>query len=118
MWQAIVDFNDKYFPDWRDRELLLYSNALAGEAGELCNVVTKMFGGGTNVERQWAKGKLTYNARIEVVDVFIQLVLFLASQGLDADHFETYFNIKMSILEDRMEAETTLKEKRESLASQ
>jgi len=101
MWQQIVKFNDKYFPDWRERELILYSNALAGEVGELCNNVTKMYGGGT---KKLSNELLTFNSRIEAVDVFIQLVLFLGAQGLDWEHFESYFDMKMAKLRERMES--------------
>lgn len=101
MWQAIIKFNDVYFPNWRARELILYSNALAGETGELCNAVTKLYGGGT---KPLPKGVALINSRIEAVDVFIQLVLFLEAQGLDSEMFEYYFNLKFAKIKERMES--------------
>jgi len=102
MWRAIEQFNDKYFPNWRNRDLVFYSNALAGEVGELCNEVNHLYGGGT--KKHIDKDINTFKARIESVDVFIQLVLFLGAQGLDASDFECYFNMKMSKIEERMQA--------------
>jgi len=34
-WKRIIEFNDKYFPGWRkNKELIFFSNAIAGEVGD------------------------------------------------------------------------------------
>ena len=48
IWYQILAFNDKYFPKWRETDPVYYSNALAGETGEVCNAIKHMIGGGTN----------------------------------------------------------------------
>lgn len=97
-WRRIIEFNDKYFPYWRKTEPIFYTNALAGEVGELCNLVKKLYGGGTN------RRKVTSDDLAEeAVDVLIYLVLFLESIDIHEADFEHYFSSKMQTLVNRME---------------
>lgn len=87
-WQAIADFQQKFYPTWLsdDKPRLLFSNALAGEVGEVCGVVTHLDGGGTNNRK--------YNERMvlhQCADTYIQLVLLLEKSGFTYADFEKEF---------------------------
>jgi len=92
-WKEILKFNDKYFPKWRDTQLIYYSNALAGEVGEICDVVKHLYGGGTH-EQKHSKNELFH----EAIDVFIYLVLLLETAGVNRKKFTDIFNSKMKTL--------------------
>jgi len=99
-WKEIIEFNDKYFPNWREnKELIFFSNALAGEVGEVCGLVKRLYGGGTNKSKpRPSKG----NVAMECVDVFVYMVLLLESLGIDREMFQKYWDIKHDILKRRM----------------
>jgi NTP pyrophosphatase (non-canonical NTP hydrolase) len=82
VWTDIVTFNDEYFPRWRDEELIYWTNALAGEAGELCNDSKHLRGGGTHRVTPTKK-----KMRKEMTDVFIYLVLMAESEGIPLEDF-------------------------------
>lgn len=96
-WKKILEYNDKFFPYWRNSHVIYYSNALAGEVGEICNLVKKRIGGGTNRREVNAEEIAT-----EGVDVFIYLVLLLETLGVSRERFAELFDIKMEILKERM----------------
>jgi len=103
-WDEIIEFNDKYFPQWRThREMIFFSNALAGEVGEICNSVKKLYGGGTN-NNVPSKMQTVY----ECVDVLIYLVLFLEAMGIDEEGFMEFFGDKMKVNRERMERRLSL----------
>lgn len=80
----IRDFNDKYFPDWKETPDIYLSNAIAGETGELCNAVKHYYGGGS-------KGKIIKNKEEifkECADILIYVSLFLMKNGVDNDGFK------------------------------
>ena len=99
-WPMIIDFQDKFYPGWMENlPRLLYSNALAGEVGELCGVITHLDGGGTN------NNKYTdYMILEEAVDTYIQLVLLLARSGFEQIDFEVAYRAKFEKLRDRLES--------------
>jgi len=106
LWDQIIEFNDEYFPGWRDnRELIFFSNALAGETGEICNMVKKLYGGGTNKSTPPIT-KVVF----EAVDVYIYLVLFLEALEVDENIFCSAFAEKMRINRERMIHNSTVKE--------
>jgi len=99
-WDQIIEFNDKYFLGWREsRYLIFFSNALAGEVGEICNLVKKSYQGGTN-----RKNVLLEDLAIEAVDVFIYLVLYCEALGINERAFTHWFEKKMQINKERMES--------------
>jgi len=97
-WKKLLEFNDKYFPKWREVDLIYYSNALAGEVGEICNLVKKSIGGGTN--KRAVDGD---EIALEGVDVFIYLTLLLERLGISRERFKEIFDFKMRINIRRME---------------
>ena len=98
LWDQIIEFNDEFFPGWRDnRELIFFSNALAGEVGEICNKVKKLYGGGTNKNTPSQTDMI-----FEAVDVYIYLVLFLEAFEVDENIFASVFAEKMRINKERM----------------
>lgn len=106
-WDQIIEFNDEYFLGWRDnRDLIFFSNALAGEVGEICNLVKKAYQGGTN-----SKKVLLEDLAIEAIDVFIYLVLYCEAIGVNEQAFSLWFEKKMKINAERMESRrSTVKE--------
>ena len=82
VWREILDFNDKFFPGWREIDPVYYSNALAGEVGEVCGVTKKIAGGGTKQIR-----KSNQDLREECADVFIYLSLLLQSNQIGPEEF-------------------------------
>ena len=97
-WQRLLKFNDKYFPGWRNTELIYYSNAIAGEAGELCNKVKKLYGGGTSGDMPEPEELME-----EIADIFIYLMLISEKLGNDDELFLYKLDDKMDENEARME---------------
>lgn len=102
-WDEIVGFNDAYFGDWRHAPLPFLTNALAGEAGELCNSAKHLIGGGTH---QVAVDQDMLLA--EAADVFVYLALIVewvaGGDGLTANRFAYAIRKKMQVNRERMEA--------------
>lgn len=98
-WDNIIKFNNKYFPDWRSVEEIYYSNAIAGEAGEICNAVKHRCGGGTN-----KKQVSTHELMDEIADTFIYLELLIEKQGLDVTSLAYAINSKVKKNIERMES--------------
>ena len=103
-WDKIIEFNNKYFPGWDEREIIFYSNALAGEVGEICNKVKKLYGGGTHRE-DVTKRDLTE----ECVDVYVYLILLVESLGYGEAGFNNVFDGKLQNLYQRMFANDSLR---------
>ena len=99
-WNEIIEFNDEYFPNWRSRTPIFYTNALAGEVGELCNVTKRLAGGGTHYPELPSKGQTIE----ECVDILIYLTLFLESIMVNEEAFQVWFDSKLDILRQRMES--------------
>ena len=97
-WSRILAFNSQFFPHWRKIPSIYYSNALAGEVGELCNAVKHLAGGGTH----HTKPSLEQLAE-ELADAFIYLVLLAESLAINYDNFEVGFDFKMQKNRERME---------------
>ena len=96
-WKEIIEFQDKFYPDWRKKPRLLFSNALAGECGEVCGVITHLEGGGTNLQEYSNKQVLE-----ECADLYIQLVLLIAMSGFTRGDFENQFWKTMIELNGRL----------------
>ena len=102
-WSEVIKFNDAYFPGWRmNREPIFFSNALAGEVGEVCGLVKKFYGGGTNNPKMPLPSEIVE----EAVDVFIYLVLLSECLEHDELGFDTVFTKKIMKLEKRMQNRT------------
>ena len=97
MWNEVIKFNEKYFEGWRNRHPVFYSNAMAGEVGEICGGIKFVYGGGTH-----HKSVHKNDVGTECVDVFIYMILLMESLGMDFKKFRELFDIKMNVLEGRM----------------
>jgi len=99
-WDEVLQFNDKYFSDWRSRNPLYYSNALLGELGEMANALKHAMGGGTHIltEREDYIG----DVQEELADVYIYLVLMCERMGMDHDMFEAMVKAKIAECGRRM----------------
>lgn len=98
-WRDIIAFDDKRFKGWRDLVEVYWGNALAGEVGELCNLLKKRAHGGT-------KGDAPTKANVveELADVFIYLVLTTERLGIAYPEFRDAVSAKMDRNEERVVA--------------
>ena len=96
-WKRILDFQYDFYPDWQKKPRLLFSTALAGEAGEVCGVVTHLDGGGTN-NKKYTEQMVLH----ECVDTYIQLVLLIARSGFSWQEFHDEFDKTMNELQGRL----------------
>lgn len=97
LWSSILEFNDLFFPKWRNRDLVYISNALAGETGEICNAIKHLVGLGTK------KVQVDINdVGIEAFDVIVYLVLLLERLGINEKQFLTLSQRKLNVLYNRM----------------
>lgn len=97
LWSSIIEFNDLFFPEWRKREPMYISNALAGETGEICNAVKHLAGLGTK------KVQVDINdVGIEAFDIVVYLVMLLERLGIDEEMFLKLSQRKLNVLYNRM----------------
>ena len=99
-WDKILKFNNKYFMGWRLTEPIFYSNAIAGETGELCGLIKKIYGGGTNNRTMKVTKK---DLAFEIVDIWIYSILLLELMGISKKDFMKFFDEKIKMLYERME---------------
>lgn len=102
IWHRILDFNDRHFPDWRNTLPIFLSNAMAGEVGEVCSVIKRLYGGGTNNAQKPPVTK--EEVAEEVFDVLVYGILLCEVLGVDYTAFESVVDKKMGELEKRMVA--------------
>jgi NTP pyrophosphatase (non-canonical NTP hydrolase) len=100
LFRWINEFNNKYFPDWRNQHDLIYTNAIAGETGELCNSMKKYYGGGVN-NKDLSKDK--DKILIECADIFIYISLLLMKNGLYNRDFKEMIYDKIQSNTETME---------------
>lgn len=100
MWKRVEDFNDIYFPGWKNEDLRLVTNALAGEVGELCDATKHFYRGGTNP--QLVGKETTEHMLEESFDVFVYLILFVGSTGRGMASFIAAGEKKLDLLYKRM----------------
>jgi NTP pyrophosphatase (non-canonical NTP hydrolase) len=98
IWKKVVEFNDKYFPDWRKRQVVEMSNALAGEVGEVCNSVKHLIGGGTN-KTPINKAKILE----EMADVEFYKIMLIEVLGFSEENFANMIEDKLKENVRRME---------------
>lgn len=82
LWNKEMNFEQDVFPNWRQVAETYFTNAIAGEAGELCNASKKRKGGGTN-NYEISKEEMLE----EAVDVFIYLIIYSEYLGFSYDDF-------------------------------
>jgi NTP pyrophosphatase (non-canonical NTP hydrolase) len=99
-WSKILKFNDKYFPEWRKRDPLYYSNAILGELGEVANALKKAIGGGTH--RTKTKDEYIGDVQEELADVYIYLVMYAERMGMNEETFNKMISAKVGVIERRM----------------
>jgi len=102
VWKRILEFNNKYFTNWREAHPIFYSNAMAGELGEICSMIKRMAGGGTN-----KKGTvLGHDVVTECVDLLIYMVLLVENLGFHCSDFKAALDSKINVLYERMKSES------------
>lgn len=93
LFNLVLKFNNKYFKNWKNVEDVYYSNAIAGECGELCNLVKKLNGGGTNNNNKTLSKEELFK---ECADIFIYLSLFLMKNDISSNEFKEIIISKIS----------------------
>lgn len=103
IFEEIKNFNEKYFPNWDKVQDVYYSNAIAGECGELCNKVKKMIGGGTS-------NIIILNDELyeECADILIYISLLLMKHKIDGSDFKEIILEKILENKNRMDNKKTL----------
>lgn len=96
-WDEIIDFNNKFFPNWKETEEVYYSNALAGEVGEVCNNTKHRSNGGTKQIEVTDKELLE-----ELADCFIYMTLIIGKHGYDITSFSQAISDKVEKNKQRM----------------
>jgi NTP pyrophosphatase (non-canonical NTP hydrolase) len=86
----ILYFQIEYFPHWKENVDMFYSNAIAGECGELCNLTKKKEGGGTHYQN-WKE--IEENINEELADIMIYCIIMYLKKGINP----------LSMIEDKME---------------
>jgi NTP pyrophosphatase (non-canonical NTP hydrolase) len=96
-WRTILKLQDERFPSWKTKlPNTLYCCGLAGEAGEVCGVVTHLEGGGTN-NRKYTKAMVLH----QCADTYVQIVLLLAKYDFSEKDFEEELERTFKELADR-----------------
>ncbi len=98
VWDNILKFNEDYFPGWRNTEEVYYSNALAGEVGEVCNSTKHRTNGGTKT-----KTISDYELMEELADCFIYMELIIEKHGHDITTFAGVIQDKINKNKERMQ---------------
>ena len=97
VWDEILRFNNQYFPNWKNTEEVYYSNALAGEVGEVCNATKHRSNGGTK------RKEVTDNDLLEeLADCFIYMELIIEKHNLDITSFAGAIQSKINKNKQRM----------------
>lgn len=124
LWDGIVEFNDKYFPRFREWSPQVLSNAISGEAGEafeaacmllvsasrLAEKIKKFDGGGTK------KTSVTKeDVMKECYDMDVYKVMLLTNIGVTEEDYSKACREKLAEIHGRMEAR--LKENPEWVAT-
>jgi len=99
LFDEIKTFNNRYFPQWTNQDETFYSNAMAGEVGEVCNLTKKLNGGGTS-------GKTPSHDEIieECADTLIYTIILIQKMGFGASDFKKAIKDKIEKNRTRMEA--------------
>jgi len=98
LWRQIIGCNNRFFARWKERSPLWWSNALAGEAGEVCNAVKHLLRGGSR------QRKVTpADVAEECVDTLIYMVLLCESLGITERDFSVIASIKLNRIGRRID---------------
>jgi len=76
VFMRIISLDDQFIENWRALPLIYWTNAMAGEVGELCNQAKKLAGGGTKGD-----GSSVAKIKEEIADTFTYIVLIWAGLG-------------------------------------
>jgi hypothetical protein len=101
-WDRILELQDEMHPGWRNgKPRTLYTTGLTSEVGEICDVVTHMDGGGSQVldPKRWNNLKLLNG----IMDTIVMLVLVAEKSDLTAADLDKEWHIVESELIDRIQ---------------
>ena len=109
IFETIRIFNEEYMKKWKSRHIICYTNAIAGEAGELCNTAKHFSGGGTNSSKI-GLNKQQYKDEImaEIADIIIYCCIL--TMTLNLNHNDLVNSIHKKLKEVRLRKENERKE--------
>lgn len=96
-WDEITKFNDEFFPGWRNVDEIYYSNALAGEVGEVCGATKHRANGGTKHKEISDKDLLE-----ELADCFIYIEMLVEKHNYDITDLSQAVSSKLEKNRQRM----------------
>ena len=100
IFEVIRTFNDKYMKEWENRHIICYTNAIAGEAGELCNSAKHFSGGGTNSNRI---GLSEQHYKNEIMEEMADIIIYccILTMRLNLNHIDLLNAIHKKLKEVR-----------------
>jgi hypothetical protein len=102
-WTHIVAIQDHLHPGWRTKKpRTLFTTALASEVGGVCDQVTHLDGGGSQLldPEKWSEPKVLH----DLVDSWVMIVLVAERSGFTEEDFEAeVLNVRRELVE-RLEA--------------
>ena len=99
LYSEIIKFQPSIRKDWKEETPIYFSNALAGETGEICNLVKKLSGGGS---KKMLKEQVLEKIKYEFGDVFAYLILLSENLGFTKEDFIKYSYEKHLIVKKRI----------------
>ena len=111
LWYRIVRLQDRMHPGWRtDKPRTLFTTGLASEIGGVCDQVTHLDGGGSQLPdpKKWNEVKLLH----DLGDSFVMMVLVAERSGFSYDDFEAELIHINAELSDRAEAREKQRERK------
>lgn len=99
-WSFVVSLQDQLHPGWRkNKPRTLFTTGLASEVGGVCDQVTHLDGGGSQLPdpKKWNEHKILH----ELVDSWVMLVLVAERSGFTEADFLTEWEFVKHELTDR-----------------
>ena len=103
-WDQVISLQDQMHPNWRtEKPRTLFTTGLASEVGGVCDQVTHLDGGGSQLldPNKWNEGKVLH----DLVDGWVMTVLVAERSGFDeADFWVEWENVVKPQLIERANA--------------
>ena len=102
IFERIQKSNDIHIEKWMETNLMFYTNALAGEVGELCNTTKHSYGGGTNPSKIGLSPEYYQKEMLaELADVMNYIAIITMRMGLTLDDLLKAQNKKLDEVFER-----------------
>jgi len=95
----VEEFQFHFFSNWREWPLVFFTNAIAGETGEMCELTKKLYGGGCCVQDD---EKMKEQLKEELVDTYIYIILLAEKLNMTPYDLEDMVRNKMTLNASRL----------------